>query len=99
LIDINHGLLNSLNGKSQTRILYHNFKRHNTGPEKAAIVESDPSKMFKYDADTDTFTLTSPESCTYDGEVMKKVRFNIRFIYINELLTLTGKRARKAWID
>jgi len=56
LIDINHGLLNSLNG-----------------PEKAAIVESDPSKMFKYDADTDTFTLTSPESCTYDGEVMKKV--------------------------
>lgn len=55
------------------------------------IVESDLFKMFKYDVDTDIFIFIFLELCIYDGEVMKKVRFNICFIYINEFLILIGK--------
>lgn len=44
-----------------------------SGSDKRAIVESDPSQMFKYDADLDTISLTSTGSCTFDGEIVKKV--------------------------
>jgi len=38
------------------------------------IAESDPSKMFKYDVESDRFVQSSLESCTFDGEMLNKVR-------------------------
>jgi len=45
-----------------------------TGTEKRVIAESDPSKMFKYDVESDRFVQSSLESCTFDGEMLNKVR-------------------------
>jgi len=44
------------------------------GHEKSIIVESDPSKMFKYDAEIGSLTQSSFDVCTFDKEILNKVR-------------------------
>lgn len=43
-----------------------------TGHEKSIIVESDPSKMFKYDAEIGSLTQSSFDVCTFDKEILNK---------------------------
>lgn len=72
VVQINESIMKSLTGTTSILFVFRLLMQL-IEAEKQSIVESDPSKMFKYDTDLSTITLASPESCTYDGEIMKKV--------------------------
>jgi len=44
-----------------------------TDSERESLIESDPSKMFKYDAETGSLQVATCDTCTFDGEIIKKV--------------------------
>ncbi len=84
-IDINRALMDTLNGKytspSQHIIFTLLLFSFCLVSEKRSFVESCPGRLLRYDEESDSVQVEKNAAYSYDGEIMKKVRYFLNKLF------------------
>lgn len=80
LVKVDHVLLKTLSGKLAFSGSDLTQLTITIETEKMELARSDPSGMFRYDAENDKFEVVSNATCTFNGEIMKMVSIETRWL-------------------